>query len=418
MGLFDFFSAKNALPEDIKKNDKSAESYLSEQQKYRQFEDLSSLEDAIAEAENVTNPQRYLLNRIYDRVEEDPHFTSQWESRKMKTIERGFGIYSEGSDDKDDITDLFYSDWFFKCLNLILDSHKRGFELITFGDWDGNKFKWSKDRKGFLHAPVRNINYDHVLPEKGLLKRNNYDNEGMDIFKPPISNKTLFVGDPYDFGMLRKCAKYILIKDNCLMNWSEFAEVFGHDVRIGRTAASGAQRNAFRDALKKLGSGGYGIFDPEDSIEFIGTSRTDAYQVYAELNEYVDKNVSKIVFGQDVISDMTGVTRGTAAENVADMYGNRDAKFLKGIINEELFPKLIRMGVSGLEGKYFDWDVDDSLTLTEQSEIDLKISQMGKTIDDDYLTEKYGTVLGEAPQLVSPASPEQIANSLKKLYGK
>lgn len=392
MGFFDRFKTDNILQSDVKQSDKRPESYISEQQKFRQFEDLTSLEDAISEAQNETNPQRYLLNRIYDRIDQDPHFTSQWESRKMKTLEKGFGIYVNGSEDKDPITDLFESDWFFRLMNYCLDSHKRGFELVTFGDWNGSKFLHSRDKKGFLYPPIANINYDHVMPEKGILKRNNYDFEGYDLFKPPFSNKSLFVGEPYDLGIMLKCAKYILIKDNCLMNWSEFAEVFGHDLRIGKTDAQGDARKRFIQMLKKLGSGGFGVIDPDDEIMFAGTSRTDAYRVYKELNEYVDKNVSKVIFGQDVIADMTGKTRGTAAENVADMYGNRDAKWLKGLINEVIFPKLSSMGVSGLENKFFDWDQDESMTLTEQVDIDLKISQMGKTIDDEYLNEKYGTV--------------------------
>lgn len=406
---------KNALPEDIKRSDKSPENYVYKQQKFRQFEDLKEFENALSEAENVTNPQRYQLNRIYDEIETDPHFTSQWESRKMKTLQREFGLYTERSEDKDGVTDLFESDWFFECMNYILDSKKRGFELIVFGDWDGSKFKWSKSKDGFIYKPIRNMNYDHVLAEKGLLKRNNYDNDGIDLFKPPISNKTLFVGEPYDFGILKKVAKYILIKNNCLLNWSEFAEVFGHDLRIGKTEAQGDQRKNFLKMLKNLGSGGFGVMDTDDSIEFAGTSRTDAYKVYLELNEYVDKNVSKIVFGQDVVSDMTGKTRGTAAENITNMYGDHDAKFLKGIVNNELIPKLISMGVQGLEGKTFDWVVDNNIDVKDQADIDLKISQMGKSIDSDYLTEKYGTVITDEPK---PVSPEQIANQLKKLYGK
>ncbi len=416
MGLFDIFKTKNALPEDVKKDTKNPERYLDEQQKYRQFEDLKTFEDAITEAENLHNPQRYGLNRIYDEIEKDPHFISQWESRKMKTIQRGFGLYSGDSEEKDPATELLESDWFHKVMHYILDSKKRGFEFIIFGDWVNDKFKWSKDAKGFLYPPVLNINYDHIIPEKGLIKKSNYDFTGLDIFKPPISNKSLFVGDPKSFGILEKCAKYILIKNNCLLNWSEFAEVFGHDLRIGKTQAQGKDRTAFFEMLKKLGAGGFGVMDEDDEIVFAGTSRTDAYQVYKELNEYVDKNISKIVFGQDVLSDMTGVTRGTAAENIADLYGDHDSKFIKGIINNELIPKLISMGLP-LEGKTFEWDTQEGLTLTEQSDIDLKISQMGKNIDDEYLTEKYGTVLGDAPEQ-KIQNPEQVAKQLKNLYGK
>jgi len=418
MGLFDIFKVKNAIASEVVKEQKSSpNSYIAEQQKFRQFQDLNDLENAIAEAENITSPQRTELNRIFDEIEQDPHLSSQWENRKMKTIQREWQISDPNGEPNEVLTELFDSDWFHKIMHLILDSKKRGFELITFGKWNGKKFLWSKSNEGKLLEPVRNINYDHVIPEKGLLIRNQGDQEGADLFKAPYAAKTLFVGSPTDFGFLIKCAKYILIKNNCLGNWSEFAEVYGHDLRIGKTSATGDDRTNFFNMLKKLGSGGFGIMQDDDDVQFAGTSRTDAYQVYLELQEYIDKNISKVIFGQDVISDMTGVTKGTAAENVADTYSEHDAKFLKGIINDELLPKMIEAGVQGLEGGSFDWINSEDISLVDKSDIDLKISQMGKTLSDEYITETYGVELSDEPT-PNVKDPEQVAKALKNLYGK
>lgn len=416
MSIFDIFNKKSVEAENvIKRKDKVTESYLQEQQKYRQAEDIKSLEDAILEAENITNPQRHNLNRIFDRIEQDPHFSSQWNTRKMKTIQREFGLYRGDSEEKDQATELLESDWFIRWANLALDSMKRGFIVISFGDWVDGQFAWTRGKDLTMHEPIRHINYDHVIPEKGLLKQNNYDQPGgkvFDLLKPPLSDMSMFIGSPKDFGLLYKCAKYILFKDNCLSNWSEFAEVFGHDIRIGKTESQGAEKKAFLNMLKTLGSGGFGVMKEEDSIEFAGTSRTDAYKVYKELNEYVDKNISMLIFGQDVIGTMTGKTTGTAAENIADLYGDHDAKFLSGLINGKLIPFLEKKGIiqSGLR---FEWDTTQSLTLTEQAEIDFKISQMGKNIEEEYLTEKYGVTFNPEPV----QQPEQVAQQLKNLYG-
>lgn len=399
MSIFDRFKSKTVEVENkvVKKKTNQAESHLHEQQKYRQAEDIKTLEDAILEAENIETPQRYNLNRIFDRIEQDPHFVSQWTTRKMKTIQREFGLYRGDSEEKDKATELFESDWFHKFANLALDSMTRGYIVLTFGDWVDDSFAWSRGKDLRMYEPVRKINYDHVIPERGLLKQNNYDTPGgatFDLLKAPLSNQTLFIGSPTDFGLLFKCAKYILFKDNCLSNWSEFAEVFGHDIRVGKTDSQGAKRTAFYNMLKSLGSGGFGIMDEDDSLEFAGTSRTDAFKVYKELNEYVDKNVSMLIFGQDVIGTMTGKTTGTAAENIADLYGDHDAKFLAGIINNQLMPFLEKIGVP-VGGLRFEWDTTQSMTLTEQADIDLKISQMGKVLDEEYLSEKYGATFQE-----------------------
>lgn len=417
MSILDYFKKPVDVQNmDIKKRDTQPEKLLYEQQKYRQAEDIKSLEDAILEAENISNPQRFNLNRVFDRIEQDPHFTSQWNTRKMKTVQREFGLYRGESEEKDPATELLESAWFHNFMHLALDSMKRGFIVISFGDWINGEFVWSRGKDQTIYEPVRAINYDHVIPEKGLLKQNNYDQPNgkvFDLLKAPLSKKTIFIGSPTDFGLLYKCAKYILFKDNCLSNWSEFAEVFGHDIRIGKTDAQGSDRTNFFNMLKNLSSGGFGIMKEDDSIEFAGTSRTDAYKVYKELNEYVDKNISLLIFGQDVIGTMTGKTTGTAAENVADLYGDHDAKFLSGIINSKLIPFLEDKGAIPT-GLRFEWDATENLTLTEQSEIDFKISQMGKNIDEEYLTEKYGVTFNEQ----EVQQPEKVAAALKNLYDK
>ena len=87
MGLLDIFKTKNAIASEVVKEQKnSPNSYIHEQQKFRQFQDLRDLENAISEAEEITNPQRTELNRIFDEIEQDPHLSSQWDNRKMKTI--------------------------------------------------------------------------------------------------------------------------------------------------------------------------------------------------------------------------------------------------------------------------------------------------------------------------------------------
>jgi phage gp29-like protein len=403
----DLWKTKNAIEKPVKR--KVIEGALSERQNYRGHEDLETLEDAIVQSENVDRPKRTLLNGIYDIIEKDPHLHSQWENRKMKIIQREYS-FKKGEEENEKIKEIFSGEWFHEFLHLAMDAKKYGFQLIAFGNWDGSKYNYSKTKDGFVMKPVRAINRNHVIPEKGIITKNSNDDYGMDVFNNPFTKSLLFLGDTKDKGFLFKCAKYILIKNNCLLNWSEFAEIFGHDLRVGKTETTGQKRKDFVNMLKKLASSGIGVMDVDDSIEFAGTSRSDAYQVYKELNEYVDKNISKVIFGQDVVSDMTGVTRGTAAENITDVYSEHDAKYLKGIINDSLIPKMIQHGVSGLDGGIrFDWVNTEELSLTEKSEIDLKISQMGFKHDLEYIEKTYNVDIEER-------TGEDVKQDLKNLY--
>ena len=62
----------------------------------------------------------------------------------------------------------------------------------------------------------------------------------------------------------------------------------------------------------------------------------------------------------------------------------------KYIIEAKLFPLLELNGVN-ISGHTFEWATKENISLSERSEIDLRITQMGKTHSDDYINETYDT---------------------------
>jgi phage gp29-like protein len=211
--------------------------------------------------------------------------------------------------------------------------------------------------------------------------------------------------------------KYILFKDNCLGNWSEWAEVFGMDIRVGKTSAEGDARNKFLNAIKMMGSAGYGVIDSEDELNFLGTPRTDAYQVYDKLIQYIDTQISKRIFGQDVVTNNTGRIVGTVGENVSNLYGTSDAKFVARVINDHCLEKFTNLKIGAFKGMRFEWDVSEKLSLVDNAAVDLQISQMGFNIDPEYIEEKYGTVLADEPVKQEPnMNPAEVQKKIKQLY--
>jgi len=381
---------------------------------FRQFEDLRDLENAIAVAQNVYKPNRQELHRIYDEVEMDAHFTSQWEVRKMKTLEREFIITDENDEVVESAQDFFNQSWFIDFMHLALDSKKRGFTAIEFGPVKNNQFGSYRDRHGMLHEPIEAIPHRHISAERGELLRNDSDFSGLDILSGPLSKNILFIGSSKDFGLLYKIARGVLIKHNALLNWSEWAELFGQDVRIGKTDAEGSERTQFLKSLQTLGSGGFGVFHPDDTVEYKGTARADAYRVYLELQKYIDAATSKLIFGQDVIMEKTGEVRGTAAENIVDMIGEADAKFMKSVVNTLLIPKLKSLGIQGIDNVKFKWENSESLTMMQKADLVDKISRAGHIVSPEYIERVFDIELDEAQVL----TPQQIAQRLKTSYSK
>ncbi len=380
------------------------------QQKFRVREDLRTLELAILDKDNIVSFNRELIHRIYRRVLQDSHIKSQWCTRKLKTLKKEFFIFKGDSDEPDEeLTELFSSPWFYKFMDLALDSMAWGFSLIEFGIWDGKAFKpYRTSKKKLIHEDLMVVDRDYVKPEYGIVTNTTSEVVGIDFTEDRWKSQLIFLGGISD-GWLYEASKPYLIKENVLKNWSEFAELFGMDLRFMKTEAEGTERKKLENQLKSVVGGGTMIAGIEDDLEYIGTGRSDAHDVFEQLVNEMNSTLSNLIFGQDVISNNTGRVVGQIGENVSNIYGDSDARFLKFEIEDKLFPLLIKNGVP-LENCRFEWGTRESLTLKERAEIDFKIAQMGFEHSVDYINETYDVNVDESD------SQETIQNRLKALY--
>ena len=409
-----------AAYEMAKKVKKSPVKYILDQQKFRTREDLRTLRIAIDSADNPTNYNREDLHRIYRECMRDPNLSSQWESRKMKVKEKQFRVLNQAGEEDIEKTTLLEKSWFLDWMDAVLDSKLWGFTMMEFGPLVEGRFLnyQSQTSNGTLKYfdPINVLDRDNVKPEFGIITSTPGMNTGIRFDDPAYTDQIMFVGKTHDLGLLYKCVKYILFKDNCLANWSEWAEIFGMDKRVGYTDTDGEDRNRFITAIKNLGTNAYGVFTKNDKVEFLGTNRTDAFKVYDELVNYVDEQTSKVIFGQDVVNNNTGRVVGTVGENVANMYGDTDARFVKNLVNDRLFPFMENLGFTW-KGLTFDWDTSEKLGLKDKAEIDSKISAMGFDIDEKYITDTYGVpVKKKEPIDMGGPDPLQTAKDLKNLY--
>lgn len=401
---------------------RSAADFISDKQVFRMQEDLYQLRIALDNADNKTLFNREDLHRIYRVVLKDPHLLAQWSTRKLKTMEKEFALVNEAGEPDEEKTEILNANWFMDLLDEILNSKAWGFRLIEFGpvDTENQKLLPYRVKSGRIYDPINPIDPDYVKPEFGFIGFEPSASSGIPFFGGEYDKTLLFVGKHHDYGWLESAVKYVLFKNNCIENWSEWAEVFGMDLRVGKTDAEGDAKKKFLETLKKMGSSGYGVIDKDDEIDYQGTSRTDAYKVYEALMDTIDKNISKLIFGQDVISNNTGQVVGKVGENVSNLYGDSDAKFVARIVNKEVLPKLEAMGLASFKGLKFKWDTTEKLTLKDNAEVDYKISQMGYKPAKKYLEEKYNIQLEEIPEPVAaPGAGKkvvQVAKLLQELY--
>lgn len=381
--------------------------YILDVQKFRTRQDLLKLRIAVDDSENIKSYNRYLLHQVYRTILVDPNLSSQWESRKMKTKERPFKLVkADGKTEDKEATKIFdNAEWFYDYIDAVLESRAWGFSLIEFGPMTPEGMFLPYQVNGKLYPAVNIIDRDVVKPQLGIITDIPGNITGISMMDPRYADYLQFVGTYREYGWYLKAAKYILFKDNCLGNWSEWAEVFGMDQRIGYTDTEGDARENFIRAVRDLGTNAYGVFTSRDKVEFAGTTRTDAYQVYKEFVDYVDQQVAKLIFGQDVVTNNTGRVVGEVGENMANMYGNADSKSVASYINQRLLPQMIKLGCKKLTGLTFMWDNTEKLAIKDRILVDKAISDMGFKFSAEYLNQTYGVDVEEKKE-----EPKKLPN--------
>lgn len=402
-------------PENVQeKRKRSAAEVPKEIQRFRGHEDIRTLETAILDLES-TQHNRENLHRIFRQyVEEDLHVSSQWQTRKIKTLKKDFAIFPKGSDDPDDkMTEIFQNVWFSDFIEAALDSKLWGYSLIELFNWNKSSqaFEPFKNTDGRMMDAVNVINHDYVKPEFGIIAQRSSDTQGVDFMKV-YPNQTIFCGGKTP-GIYYKLARPALFKSNSLSSWSEWIEVFGLDGFWIKTAAKDLERKKLVEAIQKFGSSRVGTLDPDDEISIIGANKTDAYMVFEKLVRLIDEGISKIIHGQDVISNNTGQVVGEVGENVANDYTDADAWFIDYTVNKKLFPMMTR--AKHLDLSNYEFRYDQQLSTREmkaRAEIDKMVSDMGFAHDPEQINERYNVNV----ETKMVASFPSIQNQLRKLY--
>ena len=113
---------------------------------------------------------------------------------------------------------------------------------------------------------------------------------------------------------------------------------------------------------------------------------------------------------RDVVSNETGKLKGTVGENMANMYGDNDARFIAGLVNSRLKPLMENLGFD-FEGCYFKWDSTEKVKLSERADIDLKIFQMGWKPTEDYIRNTYNV---EVEEVETPDPQDKMQEDQEK----
>ena len=182
--------------------------------------------NATAQAESDVNPTRVELYRIYKDVVLDSHLSSLARTIDLKVKAGDFFIKDKDGEKSEDLTKKIKQQWFTDYLTFYIESIFYGHSLIQIGGIKDDKF-----------VDMELIERENVVPEAGVVKRNVYDSvdAGIPYREKPFSTWLIECGTNGNLGLLHKATPLVLWKKGVFGAWSQYAELFGMPVRIGRT---------------------------------------------------------------------------------------------------------------------------------------------------------------------------------------
>lgn len=343
MKLSDFIPNKKNLAADRKNTatpKTKAVDLLIKESRTRAQKDIDNWNMALRTAERYPYPRRYLLLDIYKHIIIDAHLSAQLENRKNQTLQSRFYVSNNNKVD-DTATNLLYAPWFHQLINHILDARFYGHSLIQID----SVLPISGDKGGIQSITL--VPRQHLSPQEGLLLKRPRDMDGIKYRETPeFDGWIIETPDVHSLGLLNQTAPHVLYKRFAQGAWSEFTEIFGMPLRIGKTNTTNtALIRDMENMLARMASLNYAVIDENETIEFIQAPNSKG-EVYKELIGLCNNEISKVISGSVIGEDSQGGSRAKeeVGERITTSATASDKQYVQSVINTHVFPVLIKHG--------------------------------------------------------------------------
>ncbi|RKR83200.1 uncharacterized protein DUF935 [Mucilaginibacter gracilis] len=335
--------------------------------------------NALRSALDVIFPRRYLLQDLYDDLETDGHFQSQFILRFAATLGYNFELIDDATGEVDkETTKLFQSNWFYQFMKKALTVHKKGYTLLELINPATMEFKI---------VPRRN-----VLPNKKVIVLSVMDQDGIDYTTGGYENRIIEVGETDDLGLMNDIIPQLIWKRNAQQSWAEFSEKFGMPLVTATTSKTNDRDlDKLEQLLEALGESARAVLPAGTSINVTPFAGKDSYQVYdAQINR-CNSEISKPIVGGTMATD-NGSSRSQSEvheRNLDDKIASEDRLLFSFLVNDKLIPLMRTWGWPIPEKrtfvfpKSFDLSLMDHWTIVFQGlqYFDISIDWISKTFN-------------------------------------
>lgn len=397
----------------VKGNRKKTQGLLAQLQRTTEAlteNDIKQWRMAWQRAISVEFPSRQWLCDIYRDALIDAHLSGCIGQREGFVLSRSFNIEDKKGEPQDELKHYFDQEWFETFCRLALDAIYWGHSLIELGEitTDGDGCP--------SYDGVHLIDRKYVIPEHHCVVRDLGQDwtTGIDYHDPMWSNNLVEVGRPDDLGILLKAAQHTIPKKNVLAAWDVFGEMFGMPLRVATTGARDqGDIDRIDEMMRRMGLAGYAVLPNDTTVQFVESTKSDAFNVYDKRVDRANSEISKLIIGQTMtIEDGSSLSQSQTHLKVFENLVESDAKMLAYTINNQLIPRMIRHGFP-LQGMHFSWDESIDYTPEQQMEYEKMVADRYE-VDGKYFADKYNMPVGERLQQTNPFGMQQPSGDEKK----
>lgn len=375
--------------------------------------DIADWRRAWQAAINIDNPNRSPLYDIYRDTDADGHLSGCIRQREGFVMAKSFKIVDDKGEDKPEMLDYFDHAWFKDFCQYVLDSVYWGHSLIELGDIIGT------GTAAMTYDCVRLIPRKHVIPEYGrvIMQLGQDWRAGIDYHSPAVAPSLIEAGKPYDLGLLLKATLHTIPKKNMLAFWDTFGEIFGMPMRIAKTSSRDKKEiDRLHRMLIDAGASQTAVMPLDTELEFVESTKADAYHVYNERVSRANSEISKLIIGQTMtIEDGSSLSQSQTHLQVLQNLVEGDADMLRDVINNQLLPRMVAHKFP-LAGCRFDWN--DAIDYTPEQQVAYESMIADRyDVDPAYFAEKYAMPVGERrnPTLTLPQGEGEETGGKKKM---
>jgi phage gp29-like protein len=348
---------------------------------------IKKWKDALTLAQLAENANRKPYIELCDSILLDSHLAAAIETRVLKIKQSKFKLVDASGKSNPEINKLLEQPWFNSFIYHAIMAKFRGTTVLEL---------WDLNPETMELANVNFIEQENLIPDKGLIVKENGDEKGYSYKEDPLKPFYIQIGKNKDLGILKDVAPDALTKKFAKASWAEFVEKYGIPPRwVTTDSYSESRENELADMMANMVSNHWAVLKGNEKIEVMNSTGASSYEIFDKLIDRMNSEMTKRILGQDGTTDSNA--KGTygslkVMQGVSDDRHDADKTDIKDVINSELIWRLQLISpIYGVLKNYtFDWDDSKEMTPAEIVEMVKNISAAGFEVDAKFITDKTG----------------------------